>query len=257
MGACRSTSAAFRAAWAFVPARTPGRCTSRRRRRSIASTTCCPQGDRQEDHDALYAPRQSWVTGDLDVHEMAVAQRRARLCCDPVQLPRHTVGGLQLSDPLWRPPFISRLAAEDRCHLNGMALEDGAVRYVTCLARSDVVDGWRDRRPGGGMVLDVTSGEAVAEGLSMPHSPRLRDGKLWLLNSGTGEFGWIDPATGRLESVAFCPGYARGLTFAGGYAIIDEPAAHAGGRAGVDLVDKRHAQEVGAMNLLVAVSKPL
>ena len=33
--------------------------------------------------------------------------------------------------PLWRPPFVSRLAPEDRCHLNGLALRDGEPRYVT------------------------------------------------------------------------------------------------------------------------------
>ena len=27
--------------------------------------------------------------------------------------------------PRWRPPFISALAAEDRCHLNGLAMVDG------------------------------------------------------------------------------------------------------------------------------------
>jgi uncharacterized protein (TIGR03032 family) len=69
-------------------------------------------------------------------------------------------------------------------------------------------------------VLDVASGEMVASGLSMPHSPRLHEGRLWLLNSGSGEFGWIDPADGRFTPVAFCPGYARGLTFVGHHAVI-------------------------------------
>ena len=49
----------------------------------------------------------------------------------------------------------------------------------------------------------------------MPHSPRLHGGRLWLLDSGTGRFGLIEPATGRFEEVCFCPGYARGLAFAG------------------------------------------
>src|SRR5258705_76299 len=62
--------------------------------------------------------------------------------------------------------------------------------------------------------------ENVASGLSMPHSPRLYDGRLWLLNSGTGEFGTVDRASGAFTPVAFCPGYARGLAFAGRHAVI-------------------------------------
>ena len=98
---------------------------------------------------------------------------------------------------------------------------DGArPAYVTAVSRSDVADGWRERRRDGGIVVDVASGEIVASGLSMPHSPRLHDGRLWLLNSGRGELGTVDPASGAFTAVAFCPGYARGLAFAGRHAIV-------------------------------------
>ena len=50
--------------------------------------------------------------------------------------------------PIWRPPFISRLAAEDRCHLNGLAMRGGAPAFVTATSRSDAVNGWRARRAG-------------------------------------------------------------------------------------------------------------
>jgi uncharacterized protein (TIGR03032 family) len=99
-------------------------------------------------------------------------------------------------------------------------MEEGKPRYATAVSRSDVADGWRDKRVDGGMVIDVESNEIVAEGLSMPHSPRLHQGKLWLLNSGTGEFGHVDVASGKFESLALCPGYARGLAFAGNHALI-------------------------------------
>jgi len=69
-------------------------------------------------------------------------------------------------------------------------------------------------------VIDVASNEIVCRGLSMPHSPRLHDGKLWILNSGTGEIGVVDPKAGRFEAVAFCPGYLRGLAFIGDYALV-------------------------------------
>ena len=92
--------------------------------------------------------------------------------------------------------------------------------YVSAVSRSDVADGWRERRGDGGVVIDVASSEIVASGLSMPHSPRLYDGKLWVLNSGAGEFGTIDPASGTFTPVCFCPGYARGLAFIGRHAVI-------------------------------------
>jgi len=122
--------------------------------------------------------------------------------------------------PLWRPPFISKLAPEDRCHLNGLALEDGRPRYVTLVANSDVADGWRDRRADGGMLMDVATGDPLLRGLSMPHSPRLHEGRLWLLNSGAGELGFLDRDAKKFVPVVFCPGYARGLAFVGPYAVV-------------------------------------
>ncbi len=49
----------------------------------------------------------------------------------------------------------------------------------------------------------------------MPHSPRVYRGKLWLLNAGTDYFGSIDLASGKFEPLTFCPGFLRGLAFAG------------------------------------------
>ena len=122
--------------------------------------------------------------------------------------------------PLWRPKFVSALVPEDRCHLNGLALRGGRVRYVTVVSQSNVADGWRDRRRDGGCVIDVPSGEIVASGMSMPHSPRWYRDKLWVLNSGTGEFRDVDLRQGRFEPIAFCPGYLRGLAFVGDYAVV-------------------------------------
>jgi uncharacterized protein (TIGR03032 family) len=103
-------------------------------------------------------------------------------------------------------------------------MRDGEPAYVTAVSRSDTIDGWRDRRADGGVVVDVATGEVVCGGLSMPHSPRLHNGRLWLLNSGTGEFGFVDlpkdGGMGRFEPVAFCPGFLRGLAFAGRYAFV-------------------------------------
>ena len=104
--------------------------------------------------------------------------------------------------------------------MNGLAGENGAPAYVTMVSRSDAVDGWRDRRTDGGLVMDARSGEVVASGFSMPHSPRLANGKLYILDSGTGLFGTVDPSNGKFEEITFCPGFARGLSIVGDYALI-------------------------------------
>lgn len=179
-----------------------------------------PAGETREGFDALYAPHAAWVTGDLDVHDIGfgAADRpvfvNTLFSCLAMASDGHSFRAL------WKPPFLSRLAAEDRCHLNGLAMDGANPRYATATARSDIPQGWRDQRERGGVVIDVATGEIVCEGLSMPHSPRLHGGRLWLLNSGKGEFGHVDLRTGRFEPVAFCAGYARGLAFLDGKAII-------------------------------------
>jgi uncharacterized protein (TIGR03032 family) len=122
--------------------------------------------------------------------------------------------------PRWRPPFISELAAGDRCHLNGLAADDTGPRFVTCLGQTDTVNGWRDGKRDGGCLVDVTTAEVVVAGLSMPHSPRLHAGELWLLNSGHGRLERYDAARRSTVPVAELPGYTRGLDLHGGLAFV-------------------------------------
>ena len=68
--------------------------------------------------------------------------------------------------------------------------------------------------------MDIASGEIVARGLSMPHSPRWHEGRLWLLQSGNGLIGVVDPGTGHFETVAQLPGFTRGVDFHGNLAFI-------------------------------------
>lgn len=174
----------------------------------------------QRGYDVAYVPRVGYTTGDLDVHDIAIdGDGRVIFVCTLFGC-LATLSERASFQPLWRPPFLSALVPEDRCHLNGLALRDGRPAYVTVVADCDVVDGWRDRRQDGGCVIDVATNEIVARGLSMPHSPRWHRDRLWLVNSGTGEFGTVELATGRFEPVAFCPGYLRGLAFAGDYAVV-------------------------------------
>lgn len=170
--------------------------------------------------DRLYVPRSSHVTGDMDAHELAVETGGRVVFVNTKYSCLATLSQSASFKPLWRPKFVSRLAAEDRCHLNGLCLDGGQVRYVTAVARTDVVDGWREHRVGGGVVIRVEDDAVIAEGLSMPHSPRLHGGFLWVLDSARGALVRIDPQTRAQEDVAFCPGFLRGLAFLNGHAIV-------------------------------------
>ncbi len=170
--------------------------------------------------DRLFVPRVGYTTGDVDVHDVAVESDGRVVFVSTLFSCLATISDKYNFTPLWRPPFVSKLAAEDRCHLNGLAIVDGRARYVTACGQSDVADGWRDRRANGGCVIDVTTDDLVAEGLSMPHSPRWYRDQLWLLDSGTGYFGYVDLKRRAFERVAFCPGYARGVAFVGDYAVV-------------------------------------
>lgn len=193
-------------------------------------------------HDACYVPRSCHVTGDIGVHEMAWARIRSQesgvrgqpstLTPDSCLLtPEMWIVNTRFSClctlhpdysfvPRWQPPFITKLSYEDRCHLNGLALVDDQPRYVTALGETDSPDGWRDVKARGGCLMDVPSGALMSRGLSMPHSPRWHDGRLWVLESGTGQLALVEPTTGRRQTVAELPGFARGLAFAGPYAFI-------------------------------------
>ncbi len=176
-------------------------------------------GEVYQEYDAYYVPQMSYVTGDLDIHDITVGEEglifvNTLFSCLGTVSPTHSF------IPLWKPPFISKIAAEDRCHLNGLAMREGKARYVTAVSMSDLAEGWREQRQTGGCVVDVQSNEVIATGLSMPHSPRYYQEKLWLHNSGTGEFGQIDLETGEFIPVAFCPGYLRGLAFTGDFALV-------------------------------------
>jgi uncharacterized protein (TIGR03032 family) len=233
-----------------------------------------PQIEPAGTHDACYLPRSCHVTGDIAGHELAWAGDElwvvnTRFSCLCMLHPDSSFV------PRWQPPFVTALAAEDRCHLNGLALAPGeggalAPRYVTALGATDTPGGWRPGKAQGGCLLEVPSGEVVARGLCMPHSPRLHEGRLWLLESGTGRLLHLNLATGRPETVAEqLPGYARGLALAGPYAFIGLSKIRATSamdgvplaqrraelKCGVAVVDTRRGQVVGGLEFQTAVEE--
>ncbi len=182
---------------------------------ALPAGSSAPGGD-----DRLYVPQLGYTTGDVDAHDIALDRAGRPIFVNTLFSCIAAPSETHSFRPVWRPPFITKLAAEDRCHLNGLALRDGAPAFVTAVSTTDVHEGWREKRHDGGVVMDVASGEIVARGLSMPHSPRWHGGKLYVLNSGAGEFGTVDLASGKFAPICFCPGYARGLAIIGNFAII-------------------------------------
>jgi uncharacterized protein (TIGR03032 family) len=170
-------------------------------------------------HDACFLPRLGYCTGDIQIHEMAWGREglwfvNTRFSCLCTLDPIHSFV------PRWWPSFITELAPEDRCHLNGLCLVEGRPAFVTALGETDTGGGWRANKKDGGVLIEVETGEVLLRGLSMPHSPRWHDGRLWLLDSGAGGFGYVDPWTRRYQRVAELPGFTRGLEFVGNLAFV-------------------------------------
>jgi uncharacterized protein (TIGR03032 family) len=170
-------------------------------------------------YDACYLTRGCHFTNDIQAHQAAwvggelwLVNTLFSCLCTPH--PRYSFA------PRWRPPFVTRLAPEDRCHLNGLAVVEGRAAYVTAVAETDTRQGWRPSKGTTGCVIDVASGRTVAQGLCMPHSPRFSQGRLYLLESGKGGLLALDVGTGRAETVATLPGFTRGLAIQDGMAFV-------------------------------------
>jgi uncharacterized protein (TIGR03032 family) len=219
-------------------------------------------------HDACFLPRVSYVTGDIRCHEIAWVGEElwivntffSCLC---------TVDPEYSFVPRWHPPFLPAPAPGDHCHLNGLAVEDGKARYVTALGETAAPQGWRPTKANGGVLIDVESGVVISRGLSMPHSPRLFGGRLWVLESGTGQLQTVELDTGKRTMVAELPGFARGLAFFGPYAFVglskiresstfgDLPIAARGTelQCGIWVIDVRSAQIAQFMQFLSGVEE--
>jgi len=171
-------------------------------------------------NDAVYVFRNYYVTGNVDVHEIALGTNdecwfvNTRFSCLCTLDREHSFR------PRWRPRFISGLSPEDRCHLNGMAMMNGRPRWLTALGATDTAEGWRANKTNGGVLLDYDTRDVIVHGLAMPHSPRWYRNRLWVLESSRGKLATVDLASGKVETVARVPGFARGLDFAGPLAFV-------------------------------------
>lgn len=219
----------------------------------------------------LWLPRAVNFTGEIDLHDIAcdgadVLGVATRFSC----LAR--LDATASFSPVWRPPFISALAADDRCHLNGVATDaQGVARFATMLGATDTAEGWRAGRVGGGVLMSVPEGRVVLDGLCMPHSPRLVGGDLMLLNSGAGEVLRLPAGAGPAEVVARLPGFARGFVMRGdlmfvglsrlrdrhgaGRAMLPVEASGAALSCGVAVLDRRTGRVLGELLLSGSVNE--
>jgi uncharacterized protein (TIGR03032 family) len=184
-----------------------------------------PEGECFRGADRLCLPSQCRPTGEIDIQDLA-AEESGRLLVAAAQFNciarMNSRGDLK---PIWRPSFIDGIHREDRCHLTGLCLRDGTPAYVTVAAASNEKDGWRSRQSGGGQVIDAMTHRPVAEGLTLPHAPRLYRNRLWVIESGTESLGWIDLEKRRFERFVQVPGSPRGLRFLGDHALVTTSGA--------------------------------
>ena len=175
--------------------------------------------DKPSGVDGLFVPRADFITGNLDTHEIAIAKNgnpvfvNTRFSCICRLHPDHNFS------VVWKPSFIRALNGGDACHLNGVAMEDGRIRLVTAFAETEQPEGWREVPPESGVLLDLKR-DVTYNDFVKPHSPRLYDHALWVLNSGRGYLVRICPVTGERKNIASLPGFARGLSFISYYALI-------------------------------------
>lgn len=208
-------------------------------------------------YDSLYFPLALNKTDFIDTHDIAftkqglVAVNTAYSCLVKVD-------GTFSFQSIWQPDFITEYEPTDRCHLNGMAVDNnGDVRYVTAFGKTNSPGGWRTNKLQGGVLIDVTNNRIVSDGLAMPHSPRVHQGLLYYLSSATEELIRVDPVTGEKETIASLDGFIRGLSFKGDYAFIgtsklrkshtfgDLPIANKRINAGLYAVNLKTKQKVG------------
>jgi protein O-GlcNAc transferase len=177
------------------------------------------EGQTAEAYDRLYVPQAAYTCGEIQTRDLDFADSGSIVFVSTLFNCLATTSDEFSFVPVWRPHFITDLVPEDRCHLTGMAMEDGIPRYVSVAAISNEKDGWKREVARGGCVIDTLTDEIVARGMSLPMSPRLYRDRLWIHDAGTGWFGYADRERSRFERLAFCPGFLRGLAFAGDYAV--------------------------------------
>ena len=171
-------------------------------------------------YDALFVPRTTLHTGALDIHDLHWGDDDQLYGVNTLFSCLCTFDSDFNFKPFWSPPQISELASEDRCHLNGLAMKDGRPKYATAFNRGNTPQSWRDGITDSGVVWDIEENRVVAEGLGMPHSPKMFDEDLYILTSANGELIKVDIPSGSVEVIYKTDAFLRGMTRVGDYLFI-------------------------------------
>ena len=170
-------------------------------------------------YDGMYAARATYYCGECDMHDLAwiddklIAVNTHFSCISEI--------GRNFSFvPIWQPHFITELQPEDRCHLNGLVVINNKPKYVTALGQSNEERGWKTNLANGGILMDIETNEILLDDLCVPHSPKMIDGKLYILESGKGTLSVYDPETKIKEEVLNVGGFGRGMAEISGYLFI-------------------------------------
>jgi len=170
-------------------------------------------------YDALYMPRATYYTGQVDIHDLhwgdaglwAVNTSFSALCL---------INEEYSFEPKWQPKFITKLASDDRCHLNGLAMVNGKPKYISALGTKDAGGSWRKSITNGGVLIDIDANENVLENLPMPHAPRWHDNNLYLCLSATGQIAVADLRKGTYSVFNKLNGFIRGMAIYGDYMFV-------------------------------------
>lgn len=171
-------------------------------------------------YDALYMPRLTYHTGQLDIHDLNFGKDGKLYAVNTLFSCLVTLDDNYNFTPYWQPWFVDKIVSEDRCHLNGMAMQDGLPKYATAFNTGNTTQSWRENITQTGVIMDVTTNEIVVDGLAMPHSPRIYNGELYCLLSATGELIKVDPEAGTYDVVVKLDGFVRGMDLYQGYLFI-------------------------------------
>jgi len=223
--------------------------------------------DSEQTYDALYLPRATYYCGDTDLHDLGFGKGglwavNTRFSC----LSSYDINYSFI--PRWKPPFISELTPDDRCHLNGMAMLDSIPLYVTALGKTNAAGAWRENITNGGVLMNVPEGEIILDHLAMPHSPRLINNELYLLLSATGEIIKVDIENKNYKVITKLNRFIRGMTHHENYLFVAYskirktsktfnklPVAEIADEAGVAVIELSSGHVVGEIKYLDTVEE--
>ncbi len=172
-------------------------------------------------YDSLYIPRASYYTGPLDMHDIQFTAN-GLLGVNTLFSNVSKINDSFSFDSFWQPSWITELKPEDRCHLNGLAVDpkSGKPKYISALGDGNEARSWKENMLSGGVLIDMESNEIALAGLPVPHTPRIYQDGIWMLLSATGELVKVDIESGKYDIVTQLNGFARGMDRIGDYLFI-------------------------------------